>query len=274
VAVYRRTTRSRFILLVVTLLSLTIITLDQRGTGDGVLGKVRNGVHDALAPVQSGVSTVVSPVGDFFNGVVHYGDLKEENARLREQLAEQRAVVEQAVNTQRENKELTDQENLPFVGNIPAVTARVVATSPSNFEQVLTIDKGTADGVAEGMPVVSGQGLVGRVGDSSRHRATIVLITDTDSSVGVRLATSRDIGVASGKGAGQPLTVDLISPESKIPTRDTVVTEQGTFPPNIPVGRVRAAHTRPGALKQDVTIDPIVDLRRITFVKVLQWSTP
>src|SRR3954471_700719 len=111
-AVYRRPARQQFVLLIVTLLALTIITLDQRGTGDGVLGKVRNGVHDAFAPVQSGVGAVVEPIGDFFSGAVHYGDLKDENARLREQLAEQRGAVEQATNLQRELKERADLDNL------------------------------------------------------------------------------------------------------------------------------------------------------------------
>ena len=48
--------------------------------------------------------------------------------------------------------------------------------------------------------------------------------------------------------------------------------QQSVFPPGIPVGVVRTAHLRAGALQQDVTIDPVVDVRRLTFVKVLQWT--
>ena len=59
-AVYRRPARQRFVLLVVTLLSVTVITIDQRGPSSGVLGKVRSGAHDAIAPVQSAVGAVVS----------------------------------------------------------------------------------------------------------------------------------------------------------------------------------------------------------------------
>lgn len=274
-AVYRRSQRQRFVLLVVTLLALTVITLDQRGSTSGVLGKARDIAHDALAPVQSAVDTVISPVTDFFGGVVHYGDLEAENELLRQQLAEQQGKADRVANVERSYKELLDQENLPFVGNIPSVSARVVANSPSNFELTFQIDKGTSSGIAKGMPVVAGQGLVGRIANASRRRATVLLLTDSDSHVGVKLATSGDVGVADGKGRGASLSVSFIDPTTKIAKGESVVTsglQRGVFPPDIPVGRVSEARTDPGALEQRVQVTPAVDFKRVTFVQVLQWS--
>ena len=274
-AVYRRSNRQRFVLLIVTLLSVTIVTLDQRGQTSGVIGKARDVVHDALAPVQSAVSAGVRPVGDFFGGVFHYGDLKSENARLREQLAEKQGAAERATNVEREYKELLDQQGLPFVGNIPSVSARVVATSPSNFELTYQLDKGTADGIGTGMPVVAGEGLVGRVAQVSRTRATVLLVTDPDSNVGVKLSTSGDVGVATGHGDGAPLRVDLIDIATKVAKGETVVTsglQQGIYPPGLPVGRVVNARKSAGGLQQTVTVTPVVDLQRVTFVRVLLWS--
>src|SRR5262245_8958120 len=140
-AVYRRPQRQRFVLLVVTLLALTVITLDQRGSTSGIVGKARDIAHDALAPVQSAVDTAISPVTDFFGGVFHYGDLEAENERLRQQLNEQQGKADRAANIERSYKELLDQEGLSYVGNIPSVAARVVASSPSNFELTFEIDK-------------------------------------------------------------------------------------------------------------------------------------
>lgn len=274
-SVYRRPARQRFVLLVVTLLSVTIITLDQRGQASGIVGHVRDAAHDVLAPVQRTVDGVVSPVGDFFGGLFRYDDLKAENARLRRQLAEQRGATDRAANIEREYKELLDLQNLQFVGDVPAVTARVVSDSPSNFEFTVVIDKGTDDGVDKGMPVVAGEGLVGRVSEASRERAVVLLVTDADARVGVKLSTSGDIGVARGRGNRQPLTVDLIDPATDIRKGEIVVTsglQQSVFPPGIPVGRVVSAHTPSGALQQTVLLRPVVDLRRLTFVRVLQWS--
>ena len=274
-AVYRRPARQRFVLLIVTLLSVTIITLDQRGQASGVLDRVRDGAADVLAPAQSAVSALVDPVADFFGGIADYDDIKEENARLRRQLEEQRGLADRAANVEREHKELLDLEGLAFVGDIPAVTARVVSNSPSNFEFAVVIDKGTSSGVGKGMPVVAGEGLVGRVEEVSRDRATVLLITDTDSRVGVKLSDSGDVGVARGRGSRQPLAVDLVDPATKVSKDEVVVTSglQGSvFPPGLPVGEVVTARTPPGALQKTVTIRPVVDLRRLTFVKVLQWN--
>ena len=73
------------------------------------------------------------------------------------------------------------------------------------------IDRGTDAGVDKGMPVVTGAGLVGRVVEASKRRATVLLITDLSSNIGVRLTASGDVGVAKGAGAGNDLPVDRIT---------------------------------------------------------------
>lgn len=272
-AVYRRSARPRFTLLLLVLTAITLLTLDERGAR--VVGTVRNAARDAFAPVTSAAESVFEPVGDVFQGIVHYGDLEAENARLREQLAARQGEQLQAQDAQRELKALLDQQELEYLGDIPTVAARVVATSPNNFELTIEIDRGTGDGVVKGMPVVSGAGLVGRVVEAGRTRSTVLLLNDPQSSVGVRLTSSGDVGVATGQGLRSPLGVDLIDPATVVPPEEVVVTsglQQSVFPPGIPVGRVSSATARPGELQQDVSIVPVVDLRRLTFVKVLQWS--
>lgn len=274
-AVYRRTTRPRFILLLLILTAVTLLTLDGRGTGSGVIDTVRQGARDAFAPVNNAADAVLEPVGNFFSGVIHYGDLKAENARLREQNDELRGKALQAQNADRERRALLDQQGLTFVGDIPRVRARVVTMAASNFEYTVEIDRGTSAGVAKGMPVVSGAGLVGRVVETSRSRATVLLVTDTTFSVGVRLSTSGDVGVATGHGTRAPLRVELIDPATKVEPDEVVVTsglQQSVFPAGIPVGKVIQARTPPGSLQQEVTIEPVVDLQRLEFVTVLQWS--
>lgn len=272
-AVYRRSARPRFTLLLLVLTAITLLTLDERGAR--VVGTVRNAARDAFAPVTSAAESVFEPVGDVFQGIVHYGDLEAENARLREQLAARQGEQLQAQDAQRELKALLDQQELEYIGDIPTVAARVVATSPNNFELTIEIDRGTGDGVVKGMPVVSGAGLVGRVVEAGRTRSTVLLLNDPQSSVGVRLTSSGDVGVATGQGLRSPLGVDLIDPATVVPPEEIVVTsglQQSVFPPGIPVGRVASATARPGELQQDVSVVPVVDLRRLTFVKVLQWS--
>jgi len=276
-AVYRRSRRSRFVLVLLVLTSITIITLDFKGQGNGALESVRSGARDALAPVQSTADRVFNPVGDFFAGLTRYGKVKAENDRLRRQLQEAQAEALRQAGSERERQNLLALQDLTFAANIPAAAARVVSTTPSNFQLTVTIDKGSDQQVAKGMPVVTGAGLVGRVVDVSRSRSTILLITDPASNVGVRLQSSGEVAVAQGDGAGKPLPVDLVGVATKVSEGEAVVTSglQGSvFPPDVPVGRVRTARVEPGALSQQVTIDPVVDLGRLEFVKVLLWKSP
>ena len=274
-AIYRRPARSRFTLLLLVLTSVTLLTLDYRGSGSGAIETVKNGVRDAFAPVQRASDRVFAPVGDFVGGILHYGDLEAENERLRDEIADLRGDVYRADDADRERRALLDQLDLPLPEDIPRVDARVVSTSPSNFAFTVEIDKGTGSGVATGMPVVTGAGLVGRITEVSKTRAVVQLLTDKEFSVGIRLGETGDVGVASGTGSLHSMTLDLIDPTTTVNEGDVVVTsglQQSQFPPGYPVGKVTSKELRPNALQQDVTIEPVVDLERLTFLTVLQWN--
>lgn len=274
-AVYRRSRRHRFLLLLLVLTSVTVITLDFRGGSGGLLDSVRSAARDAFAPVQSAADDVFHPIGDFFGGMTRYGRLKAENRRLRSQLDAARSQTARQEGAERERQSLLALQQLNFAASIPATAARVVSTAPSNFQLTVTIDKGSDAKVEKGMPVVTGAGLVGRVADVSKTRATVLLITDPQSNVGVRLQSSGDVGVAKGAGAQNPLTIDFVNLDTKVYFQEAVVTsglQQSVFPPDIPVGRVRKAEVAPGALQQQVILDPVVDFRLLEYVKVLLWK--
>lgn len=275
-AVYRRTSRPRFTLLLLVLTAVTLLTLDERSNGLGVIDTARDGARDLFAPVKDAADSAFRPVTDFFQGALHYGDVEEENARLRAQLADRESLVLRAADAEREREALLDLAGLDFVGDIPTVAARVVRSPSSGFDLTVEIDRGRDAGVTKGMPVVGGGGLVGRVVDVSRRTSIVQLVTDAASSVGVRLVASGDVGVAAGRGSGSTLRMDLVDPATKVEKGEQVVTsglQNSVFPPGIPVGKVVAATTASGALQQDVTVEPSADLDRLVFVKVLQWGS-
>lgn len=271
-AVYRRSRRHRFVLVLLVLTSVTAITLDYRGSAP--VEAVRRGARDAFAPVQSAAGRVLAPVGDVFGGITRYRDLKAENRRLRARLEDSRADSVRGADAERVRRSLLELQDLQFAPSLPAVSARVISAAPSNFQLSLALDRGSDSGIDEGMPVVTGAGLVGRIVDVSRQRSTVLLVTDRTSSVGVRLTGSADVGLAKGAGPREPLRLDLIEVDTPVSVGEAVVTsglEKSLFPPDIPVGRVRSARLPAGALQQEITVDPVVDLRRLEFVKVLQW---
>jgi len=143
----------------------------------------------------------------------------------------------------------------------------------SNFEQTIELDRGTSAGIDVDMPVVSGDGLVGRVVQASRSRSMVQLITDPSSSVGVRFTRSDEIAIAEGEGANREMSVGFVETNVEIRRRELAVTSglnDSVFPAGIPVGRVVKAESSPGDLQQHVTMNPVADLEHLRFVRVLQ----
>lgn len=269
----RRTSRPRFTLGLIVLTAITLITLDYRAAGGGVTGAVRDGARTVLSPVGDGVKFVVTPVGNVVGGVLDFGRLRRENSRLRDELARQRSDVIEAEDAKRQLKTALDELSLDVAGDIPSVAARVIGGTASILQYTLEIDKGSGDGLAKGMPVISGGALVGRVVRVTSTKATIRLLSDPGLSVGVRLSRTGDVGVATG--AGNDLDLSLVEPTTEVKAGDAIVTsglQQSQYPPGIPVGKVRDAQKDDSGLAQSVRARTLVNLRRLSFVRVLQWS--
>lgn len=275
-AISRRTGRSRFTLLLLVLTSVTVLTLDFRGSG--LVDGLRGGALRVFGPVRDTASTIFRPVGNAWNGAFNYGDLKAQNESLQTRIADLEGQLARGGNAEQQLRELLAQENIPFVFDTPTATARVVSGSASNFEHTIQIDKGTSSGVQVGMPVITGAGLVGRVEQVTSSRSVVRLVTDPGLDVGVLLETSRDIGVAHGTGDGQPMTVDRgIDPKTVVKRGEVAFTsgvDRSSFPPDIPVGRVASVAMAGDQLQQIIQLTPLADLDQLAFVRVMLWTPP
>jgi rod shape-determining protein MreC len=284
--VYRRETRRRPVLLIVAVVALVLVTLDSRG--NGLIDSVRSVAREALQPVQSVVDSAFDPVRDAAEGITSYGSVKDENARLRRQLAELRGkqLRKRAVGS--EVGELEKLLDLPTIEDATGVTARVVSGAPGNFERTVIINKGTGNGVDVGQPVVAGDGLVGKVTFATGAQATVTLIDDASFGVGVRLENSNDRGIAEGRTGEREMRLNFLtrrlgacnenqSPDGCITKGELVYTsavENAAFPPDIPVGKVTEVSKRTGDLEATVRVEPLADLENVTYVKVLRWPEP
>ncbi len=272
-----RSNRRRTILILLVLASITFITLDTRGGDKGIGGRIRNTARDAFAPVQSGVDDLLSPIGDWWDGVTRAGDIKGQNRRLRRELQAARGRDHAARAALKENAALKTNAKLPFALNIPAVDAQIILGSPGNLESTVGLNKGTDDGVGSDMAVVSGDGLLGRVSQVSGRRSTVLLLADRDSGVSIRDARSGALGVLNGNPDTERQVVDARDAKPDMKLGDILVTvgsEAGPFPPDVPVGRVVSVTSRPGDLSSRVVVALFADATRTEFVRVLKFPTP
>jgi rod shape-determining protein MreC len=256
--------RSRFVLAVVVLSSLTLLALGN------VLGGARGRARDSFRPVRSVGDALTDPLDSAIGRATSFRDIKAENARLREALDAARADQLRYADAVRERDALLRLGKFRNPAGYTSVGARVISMGGSNVEDKIEIDVGTRDGVRPGAPVVTEAGLVGRVLSATAGYSVVALVTDPESSVGVRVAASGEVGFARGQRVGAPMVVELLAPDTKLEKGDVLVTnglQRAAFPPSIPVGRVRSV--RPGSIQLDVELDPVVDLSTLSFVKVL-----
>lgn len=272
----RRNTSQRLTLVILLLASITVITVAYRGTARHVVTSVRNGAADAVSPVQRGLAAVLHPVGNLFAGMVDYGGALAENQQLQLEVGNLRRELVESGQARTELNELKQEENLPFADGIHEVSAVVISSAASNFDLTVEIDRGTSSGVAVGMPVASGAGLVGSIISVGSHTAVIELITDPRSDVGVRFGAS-NVAVAQGQGQGDALELEDVS-ETSTAARGTAVVTSGldtaAYPSDIPVGRVSSVRHSSGSLTTEVLVTPYVDFSALQYVAVFQWLPP
>jgi rod shape-determining protein MreC len=253
--------------------AITLLTLDFRGFGP--LETVQRGFRNVLAPVRSGIETVLSPITDAGRGIFDYGSLKDENQRLREEIERLKGAEIQSEVDKDTLKRLLAQIDTEYVGDHPRVVARVVAGSVGNFDEYsVEIDKGSNAGLAKDMPVVTSAGLVGRLVEVNASRSRVQLITSPQFAVGVRV--DQEVSLAKGTGAGNPLRAQASIPiDAPIQPGDPVLTngqDRSKFPPDIPVGRVKSVDRSSGTVSLD--IDPVTNVDSIDFVAVILFTGP
>jgi rod shape-determining protein MreC len=273
-----RSRRSRRTLTVVVLvvISLSLISLDLNGRTHSLTSGIKSVANDIYAPLHQGVLDVVSPIGSFFAGAFHYSSLQQENEQLQRTIGQLRASQAERGFDQAQLRQLLALQNLPFVGTLPTATAQTIDEYSSNFTATITLDKGRADGVDVGYPVVGAGGLVGQVIQSFHHTCIVQLITDGQSKVGVTFGNQLT-GIVDGQGPGNDLTLDLVAPHTPLTKGEPIYTsglDAAAYPSGIPVATVESFHTAAGASQETVTVDPAANLGQLAYVDVLQWEPP
>lgn len=155
------------------------------------------------------------------------------------------------------------------------VTARIVSRSVGDLSQTFVVDRGSEDGVADGAPVIVGDGqLVGKVIHVSGQTAVVRTTTDRDSRVGVSILNgSRTIGIAEGT-TGSLLTVRFIPQDETVSVNDLIVTSglEPGVPPGLVVGIVNTVSDDRTAPFQEAAIEPLADIRENNLVSIMLFQ--
>lgn len=182
-AIYSANRRRTMLILLLT--SALLITLDLRG--NAVFDAARSGFGYAMRPFETAGEVITRPVTRAWRGMTEYDDLRRENRALREQLDQQRGDLIAAQSALVENRELAALAGLETLGDYDRVTARIIGSSPSNFDQRIEIDRGTLHGLRNGMVVLNAAGLVGKITHAGPTTSIVMLATDPLYNVAVKV---------------------------------------------------------------------------------------
>jgi rod shape-determining protein MreC len=155
------------------------------------------------------------------------------------------------------------------------VAASVIGRDPSPFMQYVLIDKGSNDGIQRGMPVVTQQGLVGRVDAVTAGAARVMLITDQNSTVNVRLQATQTEAILLGYQTSD-LTIGNIPQDVSVVEGDLILSSSlgGTYPANIFVGQIQVIHQSQGQLFQTASMQPVVNFDALQAVLIITNFEP
>jgi len=265
----RRRTWTFSVAILVTLLILYLTT--------GVASGLRSGANIIITPFSWAVNAIARPVGHTFAGMIDYSDVVAQNEKLRYELGEAEERANQGWAFARQLQQITTQLNVPFVGSIPTVAVQVISLSPTNFAATIQISKGRDSGILAGMPVVANGGLVGRVMATSSNSATVQLITDTSSAIGVTFKLGKTDLVVSGRGLNNGLEATSVPLNSDVGPGTKLSTDGlngALYPAGIPVATVDDVTLTPGAASYNLTLKPAADLRHLTYLDVVLWEPP
>ncbi len=265
--------RTRVVLTVLVLLALTFVILDLRG-GQGPLTGVRNVGANVIGGVERVAATIFSPITGASSW---WGTMRDQAGQIQTLTAENdklRGEAQTSANDRARVKALDELLGVASVGQYRIVPAEVIAVGPAqDFSWTVTIDAGKADGIEPDMTVMNGQGLVGRVLKTTSDTATVVLVVDSSSAVGGRVAGTEEIGIVSGTGRQDSLSFQLLDPTADLRVGDALVTfgSKGGRPyaPGLPIGEVVEVGGTPGQLTRIATIRPYVDVSTLSIVAVV-----
>ena len=208
---------------------------------------------------------------DFFTSPKDMATLREQNIQLGNEVALLQSEIVQLQENLSQAQILYSL--LDFMRSNPEheyVAATVIGREISPYMQYMIIDNGSNDGIRYGMPVVTQQGLVGRIDAVIGNASRVELISDAKSVVNVRLQSANVDAQVQGSITGE-MSLEMVPQATDVQVGEVILTSGlgGTYPPNIFVGQVLTMQTKQNTLFQTGSVQPMVDFSRINAVLII-----
>jgi len=231
---------------------------------------LRKVVLEAAVPLGSGVNSALGSIGTVWKRYVMLVGLEERNRELEETVAS----LTQEVNTCREMAlecmRLRSLMGMKGEVGFPTVAAEVVGRNRASVFRTVLIDKGSSDGIEAGFPVVTAEGVAGRIIEVSWNVSKVLLLVDYNSNIDALIQRNRCQGVLQGAGTSGCI-LKYVQRSEEVRVGDVVVASglAGVFPKGLRLGTVAGVEKREADLFQRITVHPTVDIAKLEEVLVI-----
>ncbi len=234
--------------------------------GSGVPRQIRGYANDLAAPVLALLKEPIDAAQAGLERVAGVGDIYLENEELRDENGRLRQWREAAQRLILENERLRQILKVPQREIPPLATASVIGVGGGAFERSVLINSGTNENVAANLPVVDELGLIGRTIEVGFLTARVLLITDLNSRVPVRMERTGDVAIAEGLNEAF-MRLRFLPVDGVVQVGDRVVTSGhgGLYPPDVPVALVT------GIEDDFIQLTPLSKLEALDFVRVMDY---
>lgn len=222
------------------------------------------------APLLGVTARVNRQLLSVWNDYINLVGVRGENLALRESVRQLNARVLEGQEALAANERFKKLLSLKSAMQLPAVAANVIGEESAPWYRTITIDRGTVDGLSEGLPVVASGGVVGRVVKTAVNSSRVLLLTDHASSISAMIQRSRARGVVKGQGGGV-CSLEFAVRDEDVKVGDTVTASGvgGIFPKGLVIGEVTMVRKGEYGMFQSITIRPAVNISRLEEVLVL-----
>lgn len=230
---------------------------------------------DAAVPVQKAMALPVDLLRGSWTDYMALVGVHEENEALRHELARLREENSQLREALVASERLAQIAAIRDEFEMPMLPAELVASDVSPWFRSVLIDRGRADGVRSGMPVVSEEGLVGLVTATSRSASKTMLLLDRQAAIDGTVQRSRSRGTVRGRG-GEELEFEFVARQGDVLVGDVVITSglDGVYPKGLRLGKVMAIEPSGSRLLRTAVLSPAVDFGRLEQAFVMLRRGP
>lgn len=259
------------IIVVIILLVVLVIT-----AGSNNMSGTESVIGSIFSPVQKALYSATDAIGDFFDRIFSGSDVQAENLELEAKVAALEGQLADYNEMKAENDRLKELLNFDTeTENLEYQSAHVIGNSPGHWFNMFIIDVGMADGIKVDMPVVNGDGLVGRVVKTGANYSRVLAIIDSSSGVSGVVERTRDLGSINGSntaGDEDPLlTLNNLPLDADLMPGDRVITSglAEIFPKGIAIGEVVEVSQSNDGMRNEAVVKPWVDFAHLEEVMII-----